>query len=99
MSNKFSGEELPGIWFRGFGERRWEEVLLDEGDDGSVTTVRPILDLRLSWIDYDEVSRFDNVEPLGGVKRTRPYAPHTIGPAGLFYEARLRPYLDDKEKD
>ena len=99
MSNKFSGEELPGIWFRGFGERRWEQVLLDETEDGSVTTVRPIVDLRLSWIDYDEVSRFDNIEPLDGIKRSRPYAPHTIGPAGLFYETRIRPYLVDKEND
>ena len=99
MSNKFTGEDVVGIWFRGFGERRWEQVLLDKDDAGVVTTVRPIVDLRVSWIDEDEVSRFDNLEPVGGVKRSRPYAPHTIGKAGLFYEARIRPYLLQKEND
>ena len=99
MSNKFTGEDVVGIWFRGFGERRWEQVLLDKDDAGVVTTVRPIVDLRVSWIDEDEVSRFDNLEPAGGIKRSRPYAPHTIGKAGLFYEARIRPYLSRKETD
>lgn len=99
MSNKFTGQDSPGIWFRGFGERRWEQVLLDKDDGGVVTTVRPILDLRLSWIDEDEESRFDNLEPVAGVKRSIPYAPHTIGKAGLFYEARIRPYLLDQKND
>ena len=99
MSNKFSGVDWPGIWFRGFGERRWEQVLLDRDDSGRVTTVRPILDLRLSWIDADEESRFDNLEPLAGIKRSIPYAPHTIGRAGLFYEARIQPFLTSEEKN
>ena len=99
MSNKLTGVEWPGIWFRGFGERRWEQVLLDRDESGRVTTVRPILDLRLSWIDADEESRFDNLEPLAGIKRSIPYAPHTIGRAGLFYEARIRPFLTSEEKN
>ena len=97
MTNKFSGEQVPGIWFRGFGERRWEQVLLEEDVDGTVVTVRPILDLRLSWIDDYEESRFDNLEPVDGVKRSLPYAPHTIGKAGLYYESRIRPFIGDRE--
>ena len=99
MRNKLTGEDEAGIWFRGFGERRWEHVLLGEDKGGTITTVRPILDLRVSWIDEDEVSRFDNLEPADGVLRSLPYAPHTIGRAGLFYEARIRPYIIDKEND
>lgn len=99
MSNKFTGEDWPGIWFRGFGERRWEQVLLGTDDAGVVTTVRPIVDLRLSWIDEDEESGYDNLEPIAGIKRSRPYAAHTIGKAGLFYETRIRPYLIKKEKN
>ena len=99
MTNKFTGANVPGIWFRGFGERRWEQVLLEENVDGTVVTVRPILDLRLSWIDEYEESRFDNLEPVEGVIRSLPYAPHTIGKAGLFYESRIRPVIGDIETD
>lgn len=99
MSDKFSGDILPGIWFRGFGERRWEQVLLGEDEEGVVTTVRPILDLRLSYIDYDEIGQFDNLEPVPGTVRTLPYAAHTIGKAGVFYEARIRPFLGNTEND
>lgn len=96
MSNKFSGIEKPGIWFKGYGERRWESVRLIEDDAGRITTGRPILDLRLSWIDEYEEVRFDNIEPLEGRARIRPYAAHTIGSAGLFYEDRIRPFLESK---
>lgn len=93
MSDKFTGVDVEGIWFRGFGERRWEQVLLAPDSQGVITTVRPNLDLRLSWIDEDEESRYDNLEPVAGFQRSRPYAPHTIGKAGLFYENRIRPFL------
>ncbi len=93
MSNKFTGAKERGIWFKGFGERRWEHVLLMIDDAGLVTTGRPILDLRLSWIDEDEQARFDNIKPAAGVARNRPYAAHTIGSAGIFYEERIRPFL------
>ncbi|MBT8347367.1 MAG: hypothetical protein KJO28_13805, partial [Desulfofustis sp.] len=99
MTNKLTGEAIPGIWFRGFGERRWEQVLLEEDADGTVVTVRPILDLRLSWIDGDEAIRFDNLEPVDGLLRSLPYAPHTIGKAGLFYESRIRPHLIESGND
>ncbi len=99
MSNKFSGIEERGIWLKGYGERRWESVQLVEDDAGQVTTGRPILDLRLSWIDTYEEVRFDNIEPLDGTTRLRPYAAHTIGKAGLFYEERIRPFLESTEKE
>lgn len=99
MSDKFTGVDIAGIWFRGFGERRWEQVLLGQDSEGVVTTIRPILDLRLSWIDEDEESRFDNLEPVDDFLRSRPYAPHTIGKAGLFYETRIRPFLTGKSSN
>jgi len=94
MSNKLTGKNEAGIWFRGFGERRWEQVLLGAGRDGRITTVRPILDLRLSWIDEYEESRFDNLEPVDGADRLLPYTSHSIGKAGLFYETRIRPFVE-----
>lgn len=90
MTDKFSGESLPGIWFRGFIERRWERMEFVE-DKGRIHVARPILDMYLSWIDYDEQTRFDNIRPE--LPALRSYAPHTIGKADLFYQTRIEPYL------
>jgi len=94
MSNKFSTSLERGIWFKGFGERRWETIQLVKDESKKFTTARPILNLRLSWIDEYEKVRFDNIEPIEGAARLRPYAAHTIGKAGLFYEKRIRPFLE-----
>ncbi len=97
MIDKFSGDPRAGIWLKGFGERRWEQVLLAERE-GLIQPVRPIMNLHLSWIDEEEQVRFDNVGPLPDFTRPRPYTPHTTGHAGLFYEERLRFfYQDDKQ--
>ncbi|MCB2214836.1 hypothetical protein [Desulfofustis glycolicus] len=90
MTDKFTGEDLPGVWLKGYLERRWEEPLFARDDDGRISPARPILDLRLSWIDGNETVRFDNLRPRPDSHLLRPYAPHTVGPAGLFYEERLR---------
>ena len=91
MTDKFTGKPMPGIWFRGFIERRWERMEFREDADGKIRVARPILDLNLSWIDEDEQVRFDNIRPETPVLRS--YAPHTIGKAGLFYEKRIAPFL------
>ncbi len=90
MTDKFTGDTLPGIWLKGYLERRWEEPLFVRDDDGRISPARPILDLRLSWIDRLETPRFDNLRPRPNARLLRPYAPHTVGPAGFFYEERLR---------
>jgi hypothetical protein len=89
MSDKFTLEQLQGIWFKGFSERRWEQRLYARDEEGRIAPARPILDLHLSWIDEDEELRFDNVAPLPEHKLNRTYVPHTTGKAGLFYEQRL----------
>ena len=97
MTDKLSGESRAGIWLKGFEERRWEQVLLAE-EDGLIRPVRPIMDLRLSWIDESEQVIFDNVGPLPDFSRPHPYTPHTTGHAGLFYEERLRPFFQDDKQ-
>ncbi len=94
MSDKFTGRPYPGIWVKGFSERRWERFILMRDDDGVLTTGRPILDLSLSWIDRDEAVHFDNVRPLPGTRLIRPYTPHTIGAAGLYYQQRINRFLE-----
>ncbi len=90
MSDKFTGALLPGIWIKGYLERRWEEPLFTRDEQGRITPARPMLDLHLSWIDRSETVRFDNLRPVPGQSLLLPYTPHTTGPAGLFYEERLR---------
>ena len=87
MLDSINGRQKPGIWYLGFTQRRWEDILIDRDNDGIIKVFRPILDLRLSAVDEDGDVLFDNLK--GGGNGLLPYAPHTTGPAGLFYEHRF----------
>ena len=94
MSDKITGSIQPGLWYKGFTIRRWETVLLGRDTDGTITTVRPMLDFMLSWIDEEEEIRFDSVAPpFAKHMGLRPYTPHTTGPAGLFFNERIRFFI------
>lgn len=93
MTDKITGDILPGIWYKGYFTRRWEEILTGIDDSNRLVVMRPILNYSLSWIDEDETIRYDSFTtpaPHGGM---RPYTPHTTGPAGIFYEQRIRDLL------
>jgi hypothetical protein len=87
MPDSINGRQKPGIWFMGFTQRRWEDILIDKDSDGVIKVFRPLLDLRLSAISEDEEVLFDNLQGKGN--GLLPYTPHTTGPAGLFYEQRF----------
>ncbi|MDO5675690.1 MAG: hypothetical protein Q4G66_12375 [bacterium] len=88
MRDGLSGEVRPGMWYKGYTERRWERMLIGKDSSGMLRVLRPVLDLRLSMADEDGEPRFDNVR--GKDDGLRPYTPHTTGPAGLFYRDRLQ---------
>ena len=88
MGDGISGEIRPGMWLKGFTERRWERMLIGRDASGRLRIMRPVLDLRLSMTTADGEAVFDNVR--GQDDGLRPYAPHTIGPAGMFYRDRLQ---------
>ncbi len=92
MLDSINGRRKPGIWYLGFSQRRWEDILIDRDTDGIIKVFRPILDLRISAVDEDEDVLFDNLKGEG--KGLQPYTPHTTGPAGLFYEQRFLHLLD-----
>lgn len=94
MSDKFTGNQYPGIWLKGFTMRRWEsfDLGIDE-NTGKLSPTRPILDYHLSWIDEDETVRFDAIPPIQGTSLSRSYVPHTTGNAGMFYKERIDNYL------
>jgi len=96
MRDGISGESRPGVWYMGYGQRRWEEMLVARDSDGIIKVFRPVLDLRLSLVEADGQVRFDNL--TGGDSGLRPYTPHTTGPAGLFYRDRFRHLLPPEQK-
>ena len=77
--------------------RRWETPILGRNQDGAITTMRPMLDYSLSWIDEEEKVHFDSAaadDPRHGL---RPYVPHTTGPAGLFHQQRIDSFLQEEK--
>lgn len=98
MTDKITGDIRSGVWYKGYTMRRWEWPLLGRTQDGTLTVVRPLLNLTLSWIDEDEDVKFDGYTTPAQNNGLLPYTPHTTGPAGLFYEQRLRDFLTTEKK-
>ncbi len=92
MADTVTGRILPGIWYQGFTQRRWKDIIIRQDRDGRIKVFRPILDLHLSAIDENDNVLFDNITGQGS--GLLPYTPHTTGPAGLFYEQRFLHLLD-----
>ena len=95
MLDSISGQRKAGVWYLGFTQRRWEDILIDRDSDGIIKVFRPILDLRISAVDEDGALLFDNLQGSGS--GLLPYTPHTTGPAGLFYEQRFKHLLRKQE--
>jgi hypothetical protein len=91
MRDGLTGESRPGIWYMGYYQRRWENMLIRKDTDGVIKVFRPVLDLRLSMVEADGQVRFDNLK--GTDDGLRPYTPHTTGHAGLFYLNRFKHLL------
>lgn len=96
MTDKISGMMRPGLWYKGFTMRRWETPILGRNREGAITTMRPMLDYSLSWIDEEERVHFDSVTADDPKHGLRPYVPHTTGPAGLFYRERIDSFLREE---
>jgi hypothetical protein len=93
MTDKLTGEPEIGLWHKGLTMRRWESPILGRDDKGRITTMRPILDYFLSWMDEEENVRFDSVQSQAPDMGMRPYVPHTTGPAGFFYKEHIEQFL------
>ena len=97
MNDKFTGKQFPGIWLKGFKQRRWENIRLIPDSNGLLQVARPLLNLHLSWIDEEEIVLFDNITVLPERPTDIPYSPHTIGKAGPFYQKRFSHLLSDSD--
>ncbi|WP_457575386.1 hypothetical protein [Desulfomarina sp.] len=98
MADKINGRKKIGLWYKGYGMRRWQPVLLDRDKNGTLTTVRPALDYFLSWIDEEEKVRIDSQKANSKHNGLRPYTPHTTGAAGLFYKNRISTFLKNETR-
>lgn len=94
MADGISGVLRPGVWYKGFTQRRWETAPVQRDDDGIIKIFRPVLDLRLSMVDEDEEVLFDNA--TGNKQGMLPYTPHTTGKAGAYYRERFRHLLPEQ---
>ncbi|MBU0485784.1 MAG: hypothetical protein KKB30_14875 [Proteobacteria bacterium] len=90
MTDKLTGEDRAGLWYKGFEIRRWESPIIGQGPDGRFQVMRPILDLHLSFINSEEEVIFDSIKSVSPKNGLRPYTPHTVGKAGTFYRQRLQ---------
>jgi hypothetical protein len=97
MHDTITGREMPGTWFKGYTERRWERIITRRDTDGIIKIFRPILDLRVSYVDEEGDVVFDNITGTG--PSLLPYTPHTTGRAGLFYLNRFADLLEDATID
>jgi hypothetical protein len=96
MRDGLTGESRPGVWYMGYGQRRWENILIQKDADGIIKVFRPVLDLRLSMVEANGQVPFDNLK--GKDDGLRPYTPHTTGHAGLFYLDRFKHLLPPARK-
>lgn len=90
MTDKIHFKKSTGLWYKGYGVRRWEAPLLGKDQNGTITIMRPLLDYSVSWIDKEGQVRFDARTSRTAGSGLYPYTPHTTGKAGLFYLQRLR---------
>jgi hypothetical protein len=97
MTDKISGRDGMGLWYKGYGTRRWEDVTIGRDDSGRLQVMRPLLKISLSWIDEDEEVRFDSVPSHAENNGWLPYVPHTTGRAGLFYKDRIKLLLKTED--
>ncbi len=96
MRDGLTGVSRPGVWYMGYGQRRWENILIQKDTDGIIKVFRPVLDLRLSMVEVNGQVPFDNLK--GKDDGLRPYTPHTTGHAGLFYLDRFKHLLPPARK-
>jgi hypothetical protein len=105
MTDKIQFKKQGGLWYKGYGMRRWETLVVARDENGVLSVVRPLLDYSISWRDKDGRVRFDSRHTRADNDGFSPYTPHTTGKAGIFFLYRLNnlnlnePTREDRKKN
>ena len=111
MIDKLSNEKIQGIWFKLFKKRRWRPLIIGKSINGNISVLRPLLDIKVSYLDRDDEVIFDNLSPVltnqwqviypQNMKKTStyfsPYFPHTLGKADIFTTIFIENILNCQE--
>lgn len=93
MKDPYSGEVREGVWYETFLERRFWPVQIGVDESGSLSVVRPILDLSIDYVDSDGEVVVESLVPQ--IKDLyMSYTPHTIGKADIYRTIRVMEYLE-----
>ncbi len=87
MTDMITHSPKNGVWYQGYTQRRWEDIIVRRDTDGVIKVFRPLLNLHLSYVNHEDTVIFDDI--TGKTSGYLPYTPHTIGPAGLYFRQRF----------
>jgi len=90
MTDKFSGQTKIGIWLKGYGLRRWEEIETCRDAAGILQVCRSLHNLHLTYVNGDGDLLFDSIGMSNETPGKIPYVPHTTGKAGPFFQNRIQ---------
>ncbi len=84
--NRLSGEQVAGVWYKGWTFRRWETPVLGIGADGRYQIIRPLYQYFITYVDSSDNVWYDSVKPRtaeGAMGWSWDgYVPHTIDRRG-----------------
>ena len=90
-ANRLSAKISPGIWYKGWTFRRWEEPVLGINENGKYSIIRPLYQYFITYVDSNENVWLDSKIPQkkDGTKGWAwdSYSPHTIGKSGRNCES------------
>ncbi len=89
--NKLTGQTLPGIWYKAWSFRRWENPALGVDSDKRIKPIRPLFQYFITVVDSSEGVWLDSQKPFrtdGKVGWSWDvYSPHTVGRKGKSCES------------
>ncbi len=93
MADKITGTKYPGLWMAGFLQRRWGPVVLGECRDGTISVIRPMLDLAVSYVNEMEETVIDSLRPQSGGPSGNCQVSKIVYPPRIQLKPLPSPYL------
>ena len=89
--NALTGQKSPGIWYKAWDFRRWEDPVLGIDENGFYQIIRPLYQYQVTYVDSADNVWLDSEIPVRGDGRRGwawdVYKPHTISARGRNCES------------